>query len=422
MKDSRWQLKAMLIVLVMLCHVLPAGSGAQEAVSEGTALVYTMEPSEVSDSELDQCAEGVDGQDTEIQETETVSLSATISTDYVKVLHRATEEATELTPMVAEKTVFAESLSEEGDGDEAADEFGLTATSGEEQSAVGEGSYIIYSNTSMFGIRALGNDLSSVQITINNGQVTSSNDHITWKFTEDNGSYLISFMDHDMPMYLCRSDSGRDLAITSDKSEAFTWTYENRKLKNNLDWYIRFNGSFSMTTNGQTELTDIYLARVAVPEPMAGVKVIICKTDLGGSGGTPLSGAEFILHGQHLVSGKAGYTAVIELPASSEPYVLTETKAPDGYMKSAPISVTVSTDGVIYTQENVNAGNVQTAERDTNGNYIIYVRDERGTELPMTGGTGTLLYTLSGLVLIVSAALMYGFGMRHRERRLVKRL
>ena len=457
MKESRRRLKVMLIVLLMLLHVLPAGSTAQEAVSEGAARMETAVFSEAGDSAKEPSAEGVNGQNAEIPEAGAVSLSATISTGHVKVLRRAAEDEADRMPAeipeagavslsatistgnvkvlrrapedepdrmpaAAEETDLTESLSEEDDGDEAADEFGLTAISGEEQSAVGEGFFIIYSNSEAYHSYALGNDLSSVQITIENGQVTSSNDHVTWKFTEENGSYLISFEDHGVTMYLCRSSGGSALATTTDADEAFRWTYENRKLKNDQGRYIRFNGSFSLSTNGQSELTDILLARVSAPEPTAGVNAVVCKTDLGGSGGTPLSGAEFILHGQHLVSGENGRTAAVSLPLSAEPYVLTETKAPDGYMQSAPVLVTVSADGVSYTQQNVNSGNAQTAERDTNGNYIIYVRDERGTELPMTGGTGTLFYTLSGLVLIVSAALMYGFRMRHGEGRLVNRL
>ena len=41
-----------------------------------------------------------------------------------------------------------------------------------------------------------------------------------------------------------------------------------------------------------------------------------------------------------------------------------------------------------------------------------------GYELPSTGGPGTLPYTLGGLMLIIASALMYGFRMRRRERRL----
>ena len=47
----------------------------------------------------------------------------------------------------------------------------------------------------------------------------------------------------------------------------------------------------------------------------------------------------------------------------------------------------------------------------------IEVNNNPGYELPSTGGSGTLPYTLGGLMLILASALMYGFRMRRRERR-----
>ena len=53
---------------------------------------------------------------------------------------------------------------------------------------------------------------------------------------------------------------------------------------------------------------------------------------------------------------------------------------------------------------------------DDDGNYLVVITNTAGTELPMTGGIGTHIYTLSGLTL-TAGALMYGFRMRRRERR-----
>ena len=52
------------------------------------------------------------------------------------------------------------------------------------------------------------------------------------------------------------------------------------------------------------------------------------------------------------------------------------------------------------------------------GAYILLVTNSAGEELPMTGGSGTLPYTLGGIALIMASALMYGFRVRRRERRL----
>ena len=56
---------------------------------------------------------------------------------------------------------------------------------------------------------------------------------------------------------------------------------------------------------------------------------------------------------------------------------------------------------------------------DEHGNKIweITVYNSKGVELPRTGGPGTLLYTLGGMMLLIFSAVLYGFRMRHGERR-----
>ena len=46
--------------------------------------------------------------------------------------------------------------------------------------------------------------------------------------------------------------------------------------------------------------------------------------------------------------------------------------------------------------------------------YTLTIINNPGTVLPETGGSGTLPYRLSGLMLILFAALMYGFRMRYK--------
>ena len=47
----------------------------------------------------------------------------------------------------------------------------------------------------------------------------------------------------------------------------------------------------------------------------------------------------------------------------------------------------------------------------------IAIRNQAGVELPATGGPGTRIFTLSGVLMILASALLYGFRMRHGERR-----
>ena len=113
-------------------------------------------------------------------------------------------------------------------------------------------------------------------------------------------------------------------------------------------------------------------------------------------------------------------TFVFELPVSSTPYEMTETSAPAGYNKmTGKVLVTSSENGISAgrSDDSVVTYNVDEPTTD-NPNYVVHITNSSGVELPMTGGSGTLPYTLGGLALMMASALMYGFRMRRRERRL----
>lgn len=115
----------------------------------------------------------------------------------------------------------------------------------------------------------------------------------------------------------------------------------------------------------------------------------------------------------------------LELTALPEgDYKLTETKAPSGYLiltKDIYFTVQVSDDEntsvVVATtgQESfadVGASVKQTTKKDD----TLVITNTPGDELPMTGGPGTNLFTITGTALIVGA-LMYGSVSRRRNER-----
>ena len=100
-------------------------------------------------------------------------------------------------------------------------------------------------------------------------------------------------------------------------------------------------------------------------------------------------------------------------------YRLTETKAPDGYIiLTNKIYFNLTTDGITLCDENGSALTYDNAEVSGDDLLTVTVKNTPGESLPNTGGSGTLPYTLGGIVLIMASALMYGFRMRRRERRL----
>ena len=116
-------------------------------------------------------------------------------------------------------------------------------------------------------------------------------------------------------------------------------------------------------------------------------------------------------------------TSILYLPYGENVCTLTETSVPEGFKKltqDVKVSVRNSSSGISVVYLYQYASDPVTTWTDTDGYpvYVVTIRNSAGDELPFTGGPGTFIYTLSGLALIMATALMYGFRMRRRERRL----
>ena len=175
--------------------------------------------------------------------------------------------------------------------------------------------------------------------------------------------------------------------------------------------------TYSQGTASSTARTDT----ITNTMPMLSVS----KTDMSGKS---LGGAKFTLTDEagnvvadDLESTTAG-VLISNRYLSNGTYYLTETEAPAGYKKltyKVKVIVSTVTDGVVVASQD---GTIQTPYEVTLSedklSYSFAIANSDGTELPNTGGSGTLPYTLGGIALIMASALMYGFRMRRRERRL----
>lgn len=92
-------------------------------------------------------------------------------------------------------------------------------------------------------------------------------------------------------------------------------------------------------------------------------------------------------------------------------YQIVETKAPDGYYKlTDAIGFTVSAEDGSVTLSNTGAWTL------SDDGATLTVANHTGSELPKTGGRGTFLYTMGGM-LLMAASLLCGLNQRRRREK-----
>ena len=153
------------------------------------------------------------------------------------------------------------------------------------------------------------------------------------------------------------------------------------------------------------------------------VDIVVKKTDDKGT--ASLDGAKFVLQkknatgtyvqvGEEFTVPANGYEVKSLVPGE---YKLEEITPPDGY-----VIVEQATYFNVNSSGSMNI--IELADGTNNAivsginNNTITIKNTPGVALPNTGGSGTLPYTLGGLMIMSAAAMMYGFIMRRRGRRL----
>ena len=165
-------------------------------------------------------------------------------------------------------------------------------------------------------------------------------------------------------------------------------------------------------TNGQIGIAKFTNKKIVVDIELE--KVDSQTTD------TKLSGAEFALYkvdtsGNEIqvnsyTSGQRGKISIENLPIGQ--YVLRETKAPTGYVKSAePWNITVANDRTITVKYD---GKDVTSKPDNN-KTIYQITNTKVYSLPESGGPGTYGFTISGVAILATALLLFINNKRREE-------
>ena len=157
-------------------------------------------------------------------------------------------------------------------------------------------------------------------------------------------------------------------------------------------------------------------------------QVTIYKTNQDAS--RPVTGAVFDLYDEEgynadpqvllqtglVSSDETGKEGTIDLGKLADgTYYLVETAAPPGYeLLSDPVTITVAQGDVTYSQENSVLDDNGTGKTgDLQNGYQLTVVNDEGVVLPYTGGPGTTLIYICGIIFIGLA----GAGLMMRKRR-----
>lgn len=150
-------------------------------------------------------------------------------------------------------------------------------------------------------------------------------------------------------------------------------------------------------------------------------KVVINKIN---SDKQPLKGAEFTLEKYNKKTDKWEAVTVVKSEDGTSftfkglddgDYRLTESKTPDGYNTIDPIEFTVTaghdilSDNPQLTSLNGEAtsGSITLASNVTEGSLSANIINNKGTELPSTGGIGTTIFYVVGAVLVIGAGVLF---------------
>ena len=221
--------------------------------------------------------------------------------------------------------------------------------------------------------------------------------------------------------------SGEEVAVISIENRVMTITFNANYVDSTtitVNYIARLNTNAGLGVNGEntssvnlTYSNDPYGTGTTATVPSKGdglVNVLLYGLEIykyATEGNSPLEGAEFTIYKDVeleqvidvITTNESGIVQYKGLAAGT--YYIKETKAPTGYrLNNSVISAKIG------------PGEGSLANAETEGYYRLEVANEKAGLLPVTGGLGTIIITLMGLVIVASAIYFFFIYRKKREK------
>lgn len=237
------------------------------------------------------------------------------------------------------------------------------------------------------------------------------------------------------------------VSVTLKKAEGYTYTWNDLPVYVNgskVQWSVKETavGEEKRTVNGRFvnwldtyDLPDeIYVdgnlvnTELVVHNDSYRTRLSLLKTDRTGT--TPLQGAQFRLQGMSdnaEIVDESGYDRVLTTDSKGRLtfdnlaagyYKLTEVQTPTGYMStmtSAYLYIDTSGEVKLATYHNGWETSALTGDVAYIGAFSIQVSNYKLEPLPETGGTGSIMYTQVGLLLMLVAIVLFLYRKKYRK-------
>ncbi|WP_238386421.1 InlB B-repeat-containing protein [Streptococcus sp. S784/96/1] len=169
---------------------------------------------------------------------------------------------------------------------------------------------------------------------------------------------------------------------------------------------LTVDGDIDIVFTNTRNMQQVVLKKVSVENintSLSGAEFNIYKVENGQKASTPLYTKVTSNDAGIVVNGHT-QEPFFNLPVGS--YLITETKAPDGYnLEKADMSLEVTATGASFIQ-NGNAAAPTVINTPTAQQFEFKITNSKGAELPSTGGIGKHLYLILGMLLALPAGLL----------------